>query len=84
MTNTFVLDLPIQNERPRDARGGLANPPRTPLVKTYLTMHYCAVKFVLKSVRFYVIIPKLFLTPRRQDAKLKRLSLRLGDLATLR
>ena len=43
MTNRFVLDLPIQNERPRGARGELANPPRAPLVKTNLTVHYFSV-----------------------------------------
>ncbi|MBC8235285.1 hypothetical protein H8E77_37545 [bacterium] len=31
--NGFVLDLPIQNDRPEDARGGLANPPQNLLSK---------------------------------------------------
>jgi hypothetical protein len=38
MTNGFVLDLSIQNERPWNARGGLANPPQNGFIKIYFTV----------------------------------------------
>jgi hypothetical protein len=39
MTNEVVLDLPIQNERSCDARGGLANPPQNGfIIKAYFTV----------------------------------------------